>query len=98
MKRNNAWNIKRLVAGSFGQTNQQSSVLYHKLTNFYTPLSTTLFSGIFLALALRCAFTLKVAFNVGCCKVKGGMACFSISSKTLSNNPLFACFLFYCFF
>ena len=34
MKRNNAWNIRRLVGGSLGQTNQQTSVLYVRLTEF----------------------------------------------------------------
>ena len=31
----NAWNIRRLDAGSFVQTNQQPSVLYCKLTDFW---------------------------------------------------------------
>ena len=30
-EKNNAWNIRHLVAWSQGQTNQQTSVLYYKL-------------------------------------------------------------------
>ena len=33
-KNSNTWNIKCLVGDSFVQTNQQSSVLYYKLTDF----------------------------------------------------------------
>ena len=33
-KKNNNWNIKRLVGSSLGQTNQHSSVLYIRLTDF----------------------------------------------------------------
>ena len=32
-EKNNAWNIKRLVGDSFVQMNQQSSILYYRLTN-----------------------------------------------------------------
>ena len=35
-EKSNAWNIKRLVGGSFGQTNDRSIVLFHKLSDFYT--------------------------------------------------------------
>ena len=35
-KKNESWNIRRLVAGSFVQTNQRPSVIYHRLTDFYT--------------------------------------------------------------
>ena len=33
-EKKNAWNIRRLVGGSLGQTNQRTSVIYYKLTNF----------------------------------------------------------------
>ena len=33
-EKNNAWNIRRLVTWSLGQTNQRTSVLYYRLTNF----------------------------------------------------------------
>ena len=33
-EKSNAWNIKRLVGGSFGQTNDRSIVLFHKLSDF----------------------------------------------------------------
>ena len=36
MKKNNALNIRRLVTGSFVQTNQRPSVLNYRLTDFYT--------------------------------------------------------------
>ena len=29
-----SWNIRPLVAGSFVQTNQRPSVIYHRLTDF----------------------------------------------------------------
>ena len=35
MKKNNAWNIRRLVAGSFVQTNQHPSLIYYRLTDFW---------------------------------------------------------------
>ena len=34
MKKNNAWDIGRLVDNSFVQANQRTSVLYCRLTNF----------------------------------------------------------------
>ena len=34
MKKNNTWDIKRLVGGSIGQTNDRSIVLFHKLSDF----------------------------------------------------------------
>ena len=33
-EKSNAWNIKRLVGGSIGQTNDRSIVLFHKLSDF----------------------------------------------------------------
>ena len=35
-EKSNAWNIKRLVGGSIGQTNDRSIVLFHKLTELWT--------------------------------------------------------------
>ena len=33
-EKNKSWNIRRLVAGSFVQTNQRLSVIYYRLTYF----------------------------------------------------------------
>ena len=33
-KKNKSWNIRRLVAGSFVQTNQRPSLIYYRLTDF----------------------------------------------------------------
>ena len=40
VKKNKSWNIRRLVAGSFVQTNQRPSVIYHRLTDFKSLEST----------------------------------------------------------
>ena len=34
-KKNKSWNIRRLVVGSFVQTNQHPSVIYYRLTDFF---------------------------------------------------------------
>ena len=44
MKKNIAWNITRLVAGSFVQTNQRPSLIYHRLTDFW--IASTLFAFV----------------------------------------------------
>ena len=36
---NNAWTIRRLVGGSFGQTNKRFIVIYDRLTEFYSKMT-----------------------------------------------------------
>ena len=35
-EKNNAWNIRRLVGGSLGQTNHRPSLLFYKLSDLKT--------------------------------------------------------------
>ena len=49
----NAWNIRSLVGGSLGQTNQRTSVIYYKLTNFKIYIVPNLSTALKLTDALR---------------------------------------------
>ena len=64
-EKDNAWNIRRLVTGSFVQTNQQPRILYCKLTDFRLNRNGYKKNSLDF-----CCFTIKIdsALELGCFK------------------------------